>query len=253
MNPRSLYMRIDFHSHILPKMDDGAKSTDESIALLKILAEEKVNKVVLTPHFYRDDENILSFLNRRDAAYERLIKSIDENGQNTDLPELILGAEVLFTPSLSADPDFEKLCIGNTDYILLELPFIKFHDNFYSDFIKFLNRCDKKIILAHIERYLSFGNSVKDLQKLIEAGNITCQINCSSIAKAGFFDMKKIKTIIESGTVSAIGTDTHNLTSRPPLFKKAETVLQKKCGNTVFEQICAESERILSSTQQQLL
>ena len=56
-------MRIDFHSHILPQMDDGAKSTDESIELLKALAEAKVEKVVLTPHFYRNDENIAAFLN----------------------------------------------------------------------------------------------------------------------------------------------------------------------------------------------
>ena len=239
-------MRIDFHSHILPEMDDGAKSTAESIELLKILAEANVDMVVLTPHFYRDDENIEAFLKRRDAAYSSLVHAIDDIGEGLNLPELILGAEVLFTPSLSSDPDFEKLCIGNTDYILLELPFIKFHDNFYRDYIKFLNRCDKKIILAHIERYLRFGNSVKDLQKLIEAGDITCQLNCSSIVKAGFFDMKKLKSIIESNSVSAIGTDTHNLTSRPPLYKKAELILRKKCGDHEFERICAKSEKILS-------
>lgn len=239
-------MRIDFHSHILPQMDDGAKSTDESIELLKILAEAKVEKVVLTPHFYRDDENIATFLKRREESYKSLIQAINDVGEGLHLPELILGAEVLFTPSLSSDPDFEKLCIENTDYILLELPFIKFHDNFYRDYIKFLNRCDKKIILAHIERYLRFGNSVKDLQKLIEAGDVTCQLNCSSIVKAGFFDLKKLRAIIESDVVSAIGTDTHNLTSRPPLYKKAELILRKKCGNHEFERICAKSEKILS-------
>lgn len=242
-------MKIDFHSHILPEMDDGAGSTDEAIALLKILADANVDKVVLTPHFYREEENIVSFLSRRNAACERLLQATSNIAEKTQLPELILGAEVLFTPSLSADPDFEKLCIGNTDYILLELPFIKFHDNFYSDYIKFLNRCDKKIILAHIERYLRFGNSIKDLQKLIDAGSITCQLNCSSIAKAGFLDMKKIKSIIDSGVVSAVGTDTHNLTSRPPLYKKAEAVLRKKCGDSAFEKICEKSEKILSSNQ----
>jgi len=246
-------MRIDFHSHILPQIDDGAKSTDESIKLLKILAAEKIDTVILTPHFYRDNENIASFLNRRNEAYEKLICAINDTGEKKLLPELILGAEVLFTPSLSSDPDFEKLCIGDTDFILLELPFIKFHDNFYRDYIKFLNRCDKKIILAHIERYLRFGNSVKDLQKLVDAGNISCQLNCSSIVKAGFFDMKKLKAIIESGAVSAIGTDTHNLTSRPPLYKKAEAILRKKCGNYTFEQICDKSKKIIFSSRQELI
>ncbi len=235
-------MRIDFHSHILPGIDDGAKNATESIELLKILTESKVDKVVLTPHFYRNDEKIESFLKRRTAAYEKLTEAIGDK----PFPELVLGAEVLFTPSLSSDPDFERLCIGNTDYILLELPFIKFHDNFYSEFVQFLNRCDKKIILAHIERYLKFGNSVKDLYRLIEAGNITCQINCSSIAKAGFFDLKKIKTMVDDGVVSAIGTDAHNLTSRPPMYQKAEEVIRKKFGDDTFERICADCEALLS-------
>ncbi len=244
-------MRIDFHSHILPGMDDGAKDTSESIALLTILTDAKVDKVVLTPHFYRDDENIAKFLKRREAAYEKLVQAVNSLGEDKRIPELILGAEVLFTPSLSSDPDFEKLCIGNTDYILLELPFTKFHDNFYSDFVKFLNRCNKKIILAHIERYLRFGNSIKDLYHLIEAGNITCQMNCSSFAKAGFFEMKKLKALIDDGIVCAIGTDTHNLTSRPPMYAKAEAVIRKKCGNSAFEAICEDSNRILSSMQKQ--
>ncbi len=238
-------MRIDFHSHILPGMDDGAKDAAESIELLKLLSDSKVEKVVLTPHFYRDDEKIGSFLKRRSEAYEKLVAAIGKCNEDVHFPELILGAEVLFTPSLSSDPDFEKLCIGNTDYILLELPFIRFHDNFYSDFVKFLNRCNKRIILAHIERYLRFGNSIKDLYRLIEAGNITCQMNCSSIAKAGFFDLKKIKTMIDDGVISAIGTDAHNLTSRPPMYQKAEEVIRKKCGDATFERICDECESLL--------
>lgn len=244
-------MKIDFHTHILPEMDDGAKNSDESIRLLQKLADAKVDKVVLTPHFYRDDENISSFLNRRAHSYEKLVQAIENTENKHNLPELILGAEVLFTPSLSADPDFEKLCIGDTDYILLELPFIKFQNNFYSDYVKFLNRCDKKIILAHIERYLRFGNSVQDLYRLIEAGNITCQINCSSFANAGFFDIKKLKTLINDGVVSAIGTDTHNLTSRPPLYAEAEAKIRKKFGDAEFEQICSSSEAILSPARRQ--
>ena len=246
-------MRIDFHSHILPEIDDGAKDVRESLALLNILAEAGVDKVILTPHFYRDDENIASFLKRREASYQKLSQAINEADGNQQFPELILGAEVLFSPSLSSDPDFEKLCIGGTDYILLELPFIKFHDNFYRDYIKFLNHCDKKIILAHIERYFKFGNSAKDLLRLIEAGDVTCQMNCSSIATAGFFDMKKLRALIEEGCISAIGTDAHNLTSRPPLYKKAEETIRRKFGGYTFEQICKDSEKILSSAHKQLV
>lgn len=236
-------MRIDFHSHILPGMDDGAADTTESLAMLRILADAKVDVVVLTPHFYRDDENIQSFLKRRAKAYERLVEAI---GDDDTLPRLVLGAEVLFTPSLSSDPDFEKLKIENTDYILLELPFEHFYDNFYSNFTKFLNRCEPEIILAHIERYLRFGNSVDDLHRIVSLGDMTCQMNCSSIANAGFFDRKKIFGLIEEGLISAIGTDAHNLTTRPPMYKKAEEQIRKRCGDRAFDRICYRSEEILN-------
>ncbi len=235
-------MRIDFHSHILPAMDDGAENEEVSKELLKILSASKVDKVVLTPHFYRQDENISKFLERRNRSFVKLTTAI--NG-DPSFPDLVLGAEVLFTPSLSADPDFEKLCIDGTDYILLELPFQKFHDNFYSDFVKFQNRCDKKIILAHIERYLRFGNSLNDLYRIIETGNITCQMNCSSIAKAGFLERRNLLKLINDGVISALGTDTHNTTTRPPMYAKAEEVIRRKCGDNVFEKICLTSEQLL--------
>ena len=236
-------MRIDFHSHILPKMDDGASSTDESIEMLKILAKDNVDRVLLTSHFYRQNENIQKFLERRQASYERLCEAA--NGIR-GLPELTLGAEVYFYPSLSSDPDFEKLTIGNTDYILLELPFERFHDNFYSDFAKFMNRCDNRIVLAHAERYLSFGNNVDDIRRICSMGNITCQMNCSTIAEAGIFARNQLFKMISEGMISALGTDAHNLSVRPPLFKKAEKLIVKKCGSHEFENICLRSEKILS-------
>ena len=240
-------MRIDFHSHILPQMDDGSKSTDESIALLQMLVKANVDTVVLTPHFYRNDENIASFLKRRSASYDKLVQVIDDTSERHFFPQLVLGAEVLFTPSLSSDPDFEQLCIEGTDYILLELPFQKFHDNFYSDFVKFLNKCNKKIILAHIERYLHFGNTVNDLYRIIEAGDITCQMNCSSIAKAGFFERNKLFNMINDGIISALGTDTHNTSTRPPMYEKAEEIIRKKCGEKAFERICDLSKQMLAA------
>ena len=56
---------IDFHTHILPKMDDGSKSTEESIAMLKMQAEQGIRWVVATPHFYAEPESPQDFLQRR--------------------------------------------------------------------------------------------------------------------------------------------------------------------------------------------
>ncbi len=239
-------MRIDFHSHILPGMDDGASDVKESIELLKMLSDAGVEKVVLTSHFYRQNEKISSFLRRRAEAFEKLSEAV--SGLHF-CPELVLGAEVYFYPSLSSDPDFYKLCIGDTDYILLELPFEKFQDNFYSGYAKFLNNCEQKIILAHIERYLSFGNSPEDIMRLFDYGNALCQMNCTSLAESGFFKRKVLLDFISDGMISAIGTDTHNVAHRPPMYAKAEKVIVSKCGARAFEDICRRSEGILNGSR----
>ncbi len=237
-------MRIDFHSHILPGMDDGASDVNESLAMLKMLSDAKVDKVVLTPHFYRQNEKIGSFLRRREESFAKLSEAVREMRL---CPELILGAEVYFYPSLSSDPDFGKLCIGDTSYILLELPFEQFHDNFYSGYAKFINNCEQKIIFAHIERYLSFGNTPADIMRLFEYGRALCQMNCGSLAEKGYFKRKTLLNFISDGLISAIGTDAHNVTHRPPLYDKAEKVIVSKCGQQVFDRVCYRTEKILEN------
>lgn len=239
-------MRIDFHSHILPNMDDGASSIEESLELLNILSSSRVDKVVLTPHFYRQNEKIQAFLDRRIQSFQRLSEAA--SGLQS-CPELILGAEVYFYPSLASEADLGKLCIENTNYILLELPFEHFNDNFYRSYANFLNNCPYKIILAHIERYLKFGNTYKDIVKLLDYGNVLCQMNCGSLAKANFFSRKQLLAFISDGLISAIGTDTHNLTHRPPLYSNAEKIIVNKCGKKAFDDICTNSQLILTDCE----
>lgn len=236
-------MLTDFHTHILPEMDDGSSGIEESLKLLTMLKGSGVERVVLTPHFYRHNENIETFLIRRERSYKKLLEAVSTF---PDCPELILGAEVYFYPSLSSDPDFEKLCIENTEYMLLELPFEHFYDSFFSDFIKFMNRCNKRIILAHIERYLSFGNTQKEIERLLSMGNIVCQMNCTSLAESGFFMRKRLLNMISDGTVKLLGTDTHNTRNRPPMFDEAKNIIIKKCGNKIFDDICRSGDIILN-------
>ena len=237
-------MLTDFHSHILPEMDDGASSAAESVRLIKILMESGVQKIVLTPHFYRENENIESFLKRREISFEKLLSATSDI---PGCPQFVLGAEVYFHASLACDKDLEKLRIEGTDYLLLELPFERFFDNFFSEYSSFINRCQMNIILAHIERYLSFGNKLSDIRHILNMGNAVCQINCSPLAQAGLFERKTYLDLIRNGYISVIGTDTHNTTSRPPMYQKAMSIIKSKCGEAAFERICENSDKILSN------
>ena len=64
---------IDWHSHILPGIDDGSRDVSESLALIEKLSEQGVDTVVATPHFYADDNSVDAFLEKRNKAYEAML------------------------------------------------------------------------------------------------------------------------------------------------------------------------------------
>ena len=88
----------DFHSHILPGIDDGSASLQESIAMLKMEAEQGIRHVVATPHFYPRHDSPERFLSRRDDAEARLREEMEKYPW---LPSLEIGAEVYFFRGIS--------------------------------------------------------------------------------------------------------------------------------------------------------
>lgn len=117
----------DLHTHILPGIDDGAKTTEDSIRILRAEWEQGVETVVLTPHFYRDLENPAHFLKRRREAVLALGKCMMQMSpeERNVLPRMILGAEVAWWPNLAEWSELPELCIGETKNLLLELPVSK--------------------------------------------------------------------------------------------------------------------------------
>ena len=110
-------MMIDFHCHILPKMDDGSDSINTSLAMLREEHTQGVNRVVLTPHFYCEEESIEAFLQRRKKAFSALQTAISDQPHTDDIPELCLGAEVAcpvhwhrWTYNRSAFPEQMSCC-----------------------------------------------------------------------------------------------------------------------------------------------
>ena len=119
---------VDFHTHILPGIDDGSPDTDTSLKMLESLYQQGVDKVVLTPHFYITRDNMKNFLRRRTQAAQALI-SAAKNREN--LPKAVIGAEVLLFPEISGMDNLDKLCIEGTNYMLIEMPFAKWSNVTY--------------------------------------------------------------------------------------------------------------------------
>ncbi len=227
---------IDFHSHVLPGMDDGSKSTEESVEMLRMLQEQGVKTVVATPHFYANDESVSHFLKRREEAYSRLCSAMTE-----DMPRVLLGAEVRFYSGIYALQDLRSLCVEGSDILLLEMPFSKWTGYTVKEVIDIACSGRISVLLAHIDRYVGFvGNDV--LRHLVE-NDVMIQINAEAFSR--FFERMKACAMMRSGMIHALGSDCHNLTDRPPQMGIALSYMRKKFGDEFVNEFAEREENIL--------
>ncbi len=227
---------IDWHSHILPCIDDGSKSVEESLEMLKIEKHQGVDTVIATPHFFANDNSVEEFLQKRKESLDMLNRANDGA-----LPEILCGAEVKYYQGISKMEGLNSLTIGDTELLLLEMSMMKWTEYTVSELVQLAGSGNFKIILAHIERYLNLQS--RDVwQRLYESG-ILMQVNASFFT--GFSSRRKAINLLKSGSIDAIGSDCHNCTSRPPGLLKAYTYIEKKLGSDFVLQFNEYSSSLL--------
>lgn len=230
---------IDFHSHILPGMDDGSRDVPESLKLLVLSAQQGIETIIATPHFYHDRESVADFLNRRQASYEELMKACK---LYDELPEIRLGAEVAFFSGMSRLMDLEKLRMEGTDCILIEMPFSIWTAGTISEIFAVISKTNLIPILAHVERYPDFLSEGDKLGDLIGMG-VLFQLN------GEFFLSSKSKrhalNTLRHGDYYLLGSDMHNLTSRPPNLGEAFSVIERKLGIKHLSDMMSLGEELL--------
>ena len=219
---------IDFHSHVLPKMDDGSRSPEMSLQMLHQMYATGTDLVVATPHYYGNREDVASFLQRRAHTYEVLSEAIDEQ-----VPRVILGAEVAFYSGLLSD-DYSSLCTEGTNTLLLEMPhtsWTHYELNVISELC--LNR-DIQVVLAHWERYAPYQENNMILSQIQELP-VSIQINAGSLLPLR--TRKKWLDLFSAGKAHLIGSDCHDPKRRAPNLDKARTMIRKKLGIEVLNRI----------------
>ena len=140
---------IDYHTHILPGMDDGSRGTSESIEMLLMSRRQGISKIIATPHFYAGENKPEQFLQRRLAAWNRLERCLTD-----DMPEILLGAEVSYFEGISRTDATLLLRTEGTSLLLLEMPFVSWSSRVIQDVLQLNENPFVQVILAHIERYL---------------------------------------------------------------------------------------------------
>ena len=219
---------IDWHSHILPNLDDGSRSVRESVEILHLQAAQGVETVIATPHFYAGEEDVEHFLNRREKSFQHLKEEIPPG-----FPKVLLGAEVRYYSGISQLKNIRSLCIEGTSLLLLEMPFSEWTEYTVREVINLAHSGSLTIILAHIERYFGFQN--KEVWKRFKESGILMQVNASFFLK--WKTRRKALRLLKAADVRFVGSDCHNTVSRPPRIGEAFDIIQKKFGERFLFQI----------------
>ncbi|MCM1507596.1 MAG: capsular polysaccharide biosynthesis protein [Ruminococcus flavefaciens] len=215
-------MITDYHCHILPDFDDGSDSVETSLRMIEKMKSQGVGRIIATPHFYAHrEESVDSYLERRKKAFDILKES------NPAVENIMLGVEVAIENGISSLDGLEKLAFQNTEYILLELPFTNYSKWIAEEIYNVSCRYKLKIILAHIHRYRNLY-SKSQLAEILEVGAVL-QVNNEAFRTFG--SRHFVKKLIKDGHEIVFGSDSHNMTSRPPNWD----VLKKYVKGDIIE------------------
>lgn len=240
--------KVDFHSHILPGIDDGSQSEAQSYEMLRQEKVHRIDYVVATPHFYPDDLSPKAFVERRQVAYEKLMNCISIKQEK--LPTIIQGAEVLLGVETADLEDLRLLAIEGTDYILIELPYDQIQEWVYESLERIKVKHGLTPVIAHVERYVPFQKDLDDIYRLMSMEDILGQVNTRAILDSKTRSL--CQQLIGNQMVHVIGSDAHRVRHLKEL-DRAYRYISRKHGEvrlkTLHHQASAilRNERILKS------
>ncbi|MCD7739479.1 MAG: capsular polysaccharide biosynthesis protein [Lachnospiraceae bacterium] len=227
---------IDIHSHILPGIDDGSSSTEESAALLSSSAAQGIRVMAATSHFYAQENSPEEFLKKRLRAAKKLKTVL-----TPDMPRVILGAEVQYFTGISRAEMMEELRLMGTRVFLLEMPFSHWSKQIEAEVAELQRRESMQVVLAHVERYLDYGNMdfIRDLMDK----EVLIQSNASFFLEHK--SRKKALHMLKNGEIHLLGSDCHSVDHRPQQLGEALEVIEDRLGREAIDRVRHLSYRLL--------
>lgn len=229
---------IDIHTHILPGMDDGSGSLEESLAMAKESARQGVRLLAATPHFYATQENPNSFLRRRERSLA-LLESAWQDG----FPTLLVGAEVRYFDGISRVEKIAHLTLDHTRILLLEMPFTSWSRRMVEEVVELQRSRGLQVLLAHVERYLKDQDG--QVWETFRQNGVWMQCNANFFLR--WQTKRKAQALFKKGEIQMLGSDTHNMTSRPPNLALAREALVKSLGQAAWRDFERRSYALLKA------
>ncbi|HFI0131545.1 TPA: CpsB/CapC family capsule biosynthesis tyrosine phosphatase [Streptococcus suis] len=221
---------IDIHSHIIFGVDDGPKTIEESLELIKLARSQGIRMIVATSHrrkgMFETPEKVIA------SHFSQLKEAVKQS-----FPELRLcyGGELYYSKSLMEKLEKKKVpTINGSRYILLEFSM----NTPWKEIQKAVNEVSLlglTPLIAHIERYDALAFDATRVEELIEKGCLT-QVNSSHVLKPTLIGdrskefKKRVQFFLENDLVHCVASDMHNTTTRPPFLKEAYAIVKEEYG-----------------------
>lgn len=224
---------IDMHNHILPGIDDGAKSTAESLQLIKEFSEFGVKNFIATPHIMHN------YYDNTPKTINLSLSSLQEELDKNDLSDVVISAAA----EHMIDSNFETILVNEEvmpmqkDHLLIEMSYLQRPINFDESIVAIAhNRFFP--ILAHPERYNFLHGRTKKYGEFKQQG-IYFQLNMLSLGEFYSKEVQKIALkLLEEGMIDFIGSDVHNINQlnslkKLTINKKTKALLLPIIENTI--------------------
>lgn len=236
----------DIHNHVLPKIDDGAGSLEESLAMLEIAAEEGITDMIVTPHYKEG---------RRNASIKTIqerLRMVQEAADERDIPvTLYAGNEIYsFEEMGEALEEGRVLTMNGTERVLIEFSPTDSY-TYIRNALDSIRGLDYIPIIAHAERYecfLKHWEYVKELKHM----DAEIQVNVSSVLGGHGFGVKRfVRQLLKEQLADYVATDAHDSQKRAPTVRKCMALLYRKYDSEYVEAITYRNafERMIKQKQ----
>lgn len=195
---------VDFHSHLLPGIDDGSKSDTDTVQLVTDLRALRFEQLITTPHIMT---NVWD--NTFAGVTEKCVQTRDMLLQNhIDMP-FKAAAEYLLDGNFMAMIKSQGLLTLKDNFVLVEMSYINPPIQLY-DILFELQLAGFKPVLAHPERYLAYHNDFEQYKKLKHAG---CKMQLNLLSTVGYYGetvAEAAKKLLKQGLIDFVGSDVHH-------------------------------------------
>lgn len=238
---------IDIHIHILPGIDDGPRSLEDSLKMARMAVADGIKTMVATPHLFRRKSVDLSATNNPEAirqAVQSFNRKLSEEGiELTVLP----GCETPLFPEIIQFIDDNRIITINDGrrYISLEMPETVIPPA-TEDLVFQLNSRGLTPVISHPERNLMFYEMPDKLNRLLSLGCLS-QITARSLTRGfGWRVARFTKKLLRLGLVHVMATDAHSVDHRPPVLSEALVKLKRLVGESrAWDMVSTIPERLI--------